>query len=141
MVSAVTLRVVIVVGGVVLLGLLADRMMVVVLPVIIAMLMATLLAPLAGWLQRHRLGRGPAAFLAVALAFLVFLGLWGLVIPPFVSQVPEVIDNVHDGRRAGRGGRRAARRVLRGRPGRHPAGARAAPGRAGGGHRAHRGAC
>ena len=31
------------------------------------------------------------------LALVVFLGLWGLVIPPFVSQVPDVVDNVQQG--------------------------------------------
>ena len=59
--SAVTLRVVIVIGGIVLLGLIAKRMMVVVLPVVISLLLATLLAPLARWLGRHHLGPGPSA--------------------------------------------------------------------------------
>ena len=31
------------------------------------------------------------------LALVVFLGLWGLVIPPFVSQVPDVVENVQNG--------------------------------------------
>jgi predicted PurR-regulated permease PerM len=31
------------------------------------------------------------------LAVLVFLGLWGLVIPPFISQVPDVADSVQKG--------------------------------------------
>jgi predicted PurR-regulated permease PerM len=95
--SAVTLRVIILVGGIVLLGLFAKRMMVVVLPVIISLLLATLLAPLAGWLRAHRFRPAPAAILPVLLAFVVFLGLWGLVIPPFVSQVPDVVDNVQQG--------------------------------------------
>jgi putative heme transporter len=95
--SAVTLRVIIVVGGIVLLGLFAKKMMVVVLPVIIAMLLATLLAPMAAWLRAHRLRPTPAAILPVLLAFIVFLGLWGLVIPPFVSQVPDVVDSVQKG--------------------------------------------
>ena len=95
--SAVTLRVIIVVGGIVLLGLFAKKMMVVVLPVIIAMLLATLLAPVAAWLRARRLPPTPAAILPVLLAFVVFLGLWGLVIPPFVSQVPDVVDSVQQG--------------------------------------------
>jgi putative heme transporter len=33
----------------------------------------------------------------VLMAFLVFAGLWALVIPPFVSQVPVVVDNVQQG--------------------------------------------
>ena len=95
--SAVTLRVVIVVGGIVLLALFAKRMMVVVLPVIIALLLATLLAPMATWLRSRRFPPAAAAALPVLLAFVVFLGLWGLVIPPFVSQVPDVVDNVEQG--------------------------------------------
>ena len=95
--SAVTLRVIIVIGGVVLLGLFAKLMMVVVLPVIIAMLLATLLAPVVRGLRRRHLGAGIASFLAVLLAVLVFLGLWGLVIPPFVSQVPQVLNNAQEG--------------------------------------------
>jgi putative heme transporter len=95
--SAVTLRTLIVVGGVVLLALFAKRMMVVVIPVIVALLLATLLSPLARWLQRKGAPPALASALAVALAFVVFLGLWGLVIPPFVSQVPDVVENVQQG--------------------------------------------
>ena len=65
--SAVTLRVIIVVGGVVLLGLFAKLMMVVVVPVVIAMLLATLLAPVRKALRRRRLGAGLASFLSVLL--------------------------------------------------------------------------
>src|SRR5215213_6721658 len=95
--SAVTLRVIIVVGGIVLLALFAKRMMVVVIPVIVALLLATLLAPLARWLRGRGLAPALAAALSVLLAFVVFLGLWGLVIPPFVSQVPDVVENVQQG--------------------------------------------
>jgi len=95
--SAITLRVIIVIGGIVLLALFAKRMMVVVIPVIIALLLATLLAPLAHWLRSHKVRPAVAAALSVLLALVVFLGLWGLVIPPFVSQVPEVVENVQQG--------------------------------------------
>src|SRR5215217_1442109 len=95
--SAVTLRVIVVLGGIVVLGLFAKLMMVVVVPVIIALLLATLLQPMAQWLRAHRVPAAPAAILPVLLAFLVFLGLWGLVIPPFISQVPEVVDGVQRG--------------------------------------------
>ncbi len=73
------------------------------------------------------------------LAFVVFLGLWGLVIPPFVTQVPDVVENVQQG--AGQVGDAArplglsdrevqdaiekARDQLAGRPGRRQAAQRA----------------
>ncbi len=72
-------------------------MLVVVLPLIIALLLATLLAPAARWLRSRGLPAAAAAFLSVLLAFAVFVGLWALVIPPFVSQVPAVADNVQQG--------------------------------------------
>jgi predicted PurR-regulated permease PerM len=65
--------------------------------VIIALLLATLLSPLAGWLRSRRFPPALAAALSVLLALVVFLGLWGLVIPPFVSQVPDVVENVQQG--------------------------------------------
>src|SRR5687767_13383113 len=95
--SAVILRAAIVVGGIVLLALFAKRMMVVVIPVIIALLLATLLAPLARWLRSRGLRPALASAASVALAVLVFLGLWAVVIPPFVSQVPDVVENVQQG--------------------------------------------
>src|SRR5829696_4350538 len=95
--SSITLRTLIVVGGIVLLALFAKRMMVVVIPVIVALLLATLLAPLARWLGRKGAPPALASALSVLLAFVVFLGLWGLVIPPFVSQVPDVVENVQQG--------------------------------------------
>src|SRR5215208_8227923 len=95
--SAVTLRVIIVVGGIVLLALFAKRMIVVVIPVIIALLLATLLTPLARWLRVKGAPPALASALSVLLAFVIFLGLWGLVIPPFVSQVPDVVENVQQG--------------------------------------------
>src|SRR3954452_9480286 len=95
--SAVTLRVIIVVGGVVLLGLFAKLMMVVVLPVVIALLLATLLSPVVRALRRRRFAMGPASFLSVLLAVVVFVGLWGLVIPPFISQIPDIVDNAQQG--------------------------------------------
>ena len=95
--SAISLRVIIVVGGIVLLGLFAKLMLVVVLPLIIALLLATLLSPVARWLRSRRVRPAPAAFLSVLLAVAVFVGLWALVIPPFVSQVPIVVDNVQQG--------------------------------------------
>ena len=95
--SAITLRTLIVVGGIVLLALFAKRMMVVVIPVIVALLLATLLTPLSRWLQRKGARPALAAGLSVVLASIVFLGLWGLVVPPFVSQVPDVVENVQQG--------------------------------------------
>jgi predicted PurR-regulated permease PerM len=95
--SSVILRAIIVVAGVVIVALGAARMMLVVLPVIISVLLATLLTPLACWLQAHRWRPAPAAFASVLLAVVVFFGLWALIIPGVLSQSDELFANVQKG--------------------------------------------
>src|SRR4051812_40424529 len=77
--SAITLRALIVVAGIVIVALGAARMMLVVLPVIISVLLATLLVPMARWLQSHRWRPAPAAIASVLVALIVFFGLWALI--------------------------------------------------------------
>jgi predicted PurR-regulated permease PerM len=95
--SAVTLRVAIVVVGVVLVALGAARLMLVVLPVIIAVLLTTLLLPVHRWLLSWRWRPAPAASAATLLAIVVFFGLWALIIPGVLSQSDELVSNVNEG--------------------------------------------
>jgi predicted PurR-regulated permease PerM len=97
--SAITLRALIVLGGVVIVALGAARLMLLVLPVIISLLLATLLVPVARWLRAHRFRPAPAALTSVLLAVLVFLGLWALIIPGVLSQSDELFTNLQDGAR------------------------------------------
>ncbi len=137
--SAVTLRAVIVIGGIVLLALFAKRMMVVVIPVIVALLLATLLAPLAHWLHVRKVPPALASALAVASAFVVFLGPVGPRDPAVRQPGARRGRERPAGRRAGRGRRRAARGQRSRGAGRDPEGARAAQGRTGRRHVAERG--
>lgn len=95
--SAVMLRLLIVLGGVALLALAAQKLLLVVMPVLIAVLLATLLAPLARRLERRGIRPAAAAALTVAGAVLVFAGLWALVIPAAVSQGDELATRVQEG--------------------------------------------
>jgi predicted PurR-regulated permease PerM len=95
--SAVTLRVGIVVGGLVLVALGASRMMLVVLPVIIAVLLTTLLLPGMRWLQARRWRPAPAAAAMTLLAVIVFFGLWAAIVPGVLSQSDDLFVNVQDG--------------------------------------------
>ncbi|HEX5621784.1 MAG TPA: AI-2E family transporter [Solirubrobacteraceae bacterium] len=95
--SAITLRVLIVLAGIVIVAMGAARLMLVVLPVIISILLTTLLLPLAHRLQRHRWRPAPAALASVLLALLVFFGLWALIIPGVLSQSDDLFVNVQDG--------------------------------------------
>jgi predicted PurR-regulated permease PerM len=95
--SAVTLRLLIVFGGIALLALAAQKMLLVVLPFIIALLLSTLLAPLARWLEHRGFRPAPAAVVAVLLAVTVFAGLWALIIPAAVGQGDELGSRVQEG--------------------------------------------
>jgi putative heme transporter len=95
--SAITLRALIVLAGIVIVAMGAAKLMLVVLPVIISILLATLLTPLARWLQAHRWRPAPAALASVLLALLVFFGLWALIIPGVLSQSDDLFANVQDG--------------------------------------------
>jgi len=95
--SAITLRVLIVLAGIVIVAMSAARLMLVVLPVIISILLTTLLVPLARRLQSHRWRPAPAALASVLLALLVFFGLWALIIPGVLSQSDDLFTNVQDG--------------------------------------------
>jgi putative heme transporter len=95
--SAVTLRLLIVFGGIAVLAIAAQRMLLVVLPFIISMLLATLLIPLARWLERHRWRRAPAAAASVLVALIIFAGLWALIIPAAFDQGAELGAKVQEG--------------------------------------------
>jgi putative heme transporter len=95
--SAITLRVLIVLAGIVIVAMSAARLMLVVLPVIISILLTTLLVPLARRLQSHRWRPAPAALASVLLALLVFFGLWALIIPGVLSQSDDLFTNVQEG--------------------------------------------
>jgi putative heme transporter len=95
--SAITLRLLIVAGGVVLVAIGASRLMLVVLPVIISLLLATLLAPGARWLEARRWRPSLAAGALTLLALLVFAGLWALIIPGVLSQSDDLFTNLRDG--------------------------------------------
>ena len=97
--SAVTLRLMIVVGGLVLVALGASRLMMVMLPLIISVLLTTLLAPAFNWLRARRWRPAAAAAVPTLGAVLVFFGLWALIIPGVLSQSDDLFSNVQDGAR------------------------------------------
>jgi putative heme transporter len=95
--SAVTLRALIVLAGVLVVALGAARMMLVVLPVIISVLLTTLLSPLVGRLRARRWRPAPAALAATLLGVVVFFGLWALIIPGVLSQSDDLFSNLQQG--------------------------------------------
>src|SRR3954452_21239646 len=73
------------------------RLMAVVLPFVIAILLATLLRPVAARLERRGMKPAPAAIAAVALAIIVVAVLLSLVLPPFIARLSDLGTSVQEG--------------------------------------------
>src|SRR3954449_11878492 len=73
------------------------RLMAVVLPFVIAVLLATLLRPVAARLERRGVRPALAATAAIALAVVVLAVLLSLVLPPFIARLSELGTSVQEG--------------------------------------------
>src|SRR3954452_15036793 len=73
------------------------RLMAVVLPLVIAILLATLLRPVAARLERRGLRPALAAVVAVALAVIAVAILLSRVLPPFIARLSELGTSVQEG--------------------------------------------
>ncbi|MGH3916489.1 MAG: AI-2E family transporter [Pseudonocardiaceae bacterium] len=78
----------------VLLWIAMSRLAVVVVPLLLALFPAAALAPLVGWLTRHRVPRALAALLALLCLFAVIGGLFAAVVPAFIAQLPALGDSL-----------------------------------------------
>jgi hypothetical protein len=84
-------------AALVLAGIAVSRISLVVVPLVLALFPAALLAPVAGWLTRRGV-RAVLAALAVLLGALTLLiGGVAAVVPAFVAQAPELSDAVSRG--------------------------------------------
>ncbi|MFD6095560.1 AI-2E family transporter [Nocardiopsis flavescens] len=70
---------------------------VVTLPVVLAVFITALLMPLANWLRRKGLGRGPSTAISIAVALVVFGGVLTLIIMPAAQGSQALVDSVTDG--------------------------------------------
>ena len=76
-------------GVAVLFWIVVSRLAVGVIPLVLALFPAAALAPLVGWMVRHRVPRVLAALLALLGLLAVISGLVAAVIPSFVAQLPR----------------------------------------------------
>ena len=81
-------------AGVAVLVWLLLRLRIVLLPLLLALMISTVLFPVAAWQRKHGLSRGLSALGAVLLGFLVVAAVLAIVIPAFVSQAEELADAV-----------------------------------------------
>ena len=97
--AAVTWRVLLLAFALVAVGYVAGKLLLVVLPVIVALLLATLLVPLAARLRDRGMHERAASLLVVVAGIAVIAVLLTLIVPPFVSELGEVGSNVEKGSR------------------------------------------
>ena len=80
-------------------GYVAGKLLLVVVPVIVALLLATLLVPLAHRLRDRGMHERAAALLVVTGGIALLAVVLTLIVPPFVSELGEVGTNVEQGSR------------------------------------------
>jgi putative heme transporter len=73
------------------------RVRIVVVPLVIAMLLAALLSPAVTWLLRHRVPRSLAAGLALVGGLVAVAGTLTLVVNQFIDGVPDLTRNASEG--------------------------------------------
>lgn len=73
------------------------RLWVIALPVLLAIVVATVLWPPTNWLTRHGLRPGAAAGIALAGFFAIVGGVIALIVPSVIDQVPDLADKATDG--------------------------------------------
>lgn len=84
------LRIILIAGALLVIGWVIGALWVILFPVVIAIIVSTVLQPVAAWLRRHRV---PAA-LAAAIVLLAFIaavvGLFAVLAPQIAGQAPEL---------------------------------------------------
>ena len=97
--AAWTWRVLLLAFALLAVGWAAGKLLLVVLPVVIALLLSTLFVPLACRLRERGLHPRAAALVAVVIGVAVLALVLTLVVPPFVSELGEVGSQVEKGSR------------------------------------------
>ncbi len=95
--SAIIIRLVIVLGGMYLLGLAVTKMLVVVLPLVVALLLATLFAPPTRVLERRGWHSGLAALTTVGSGLIVVVAALSLIIPGFIAELGNLGSTIEQG--------------------------------------------
>ena len=92
-----SLRFLLIVAAVVVLGYLAGKLWVVLLPVLLGLLLATVLWPPARWLRNRGLPDAAAAALVLLLSVVLLVGVIGGLAPQVTGQAQELADQVTAG--------------------------------------------
>lgn len=97
--AAVAWRLLVIAAAAVLIGYAAMKLLVIVIPFVVAVLFTTLLHPPARRLQRLGLPRTLSAVIVVGLGLLLLAVLISLVVPPLASEADDLSKQVEEGAR------------------------------------------
>jgi predicted PurR-regulated permease PerM len=92
--QAIAYRAVLLAAGLLVLGLLFRQLVTLMVAVLMTVLIAIPLSAFASWLERRGVPRVFGALIGLLILILVGAGLIALLIPPFVDQVEEFVDDV-----------------------------------------------
>jgi putative heme transporter len=92
-----SLRMVLVAAGVVLIWLLIGALWSIVMPTLLAVILATVMWPPTGWLRRHGFPPALAAATVVLAGIVVLAGLVALITTSVVGSIPEITESATSG--------------------------------------------
>jgi putative heme transporter len=92
-----SLRLILVAAGAVLIWLLIGALWSIVMPVLLAVILATVLWPPTGWLRRHRFPPALAAATVLLAGMVVLAGLITLITTSVVGSIPEITESATTG--------------------------------------------
>lgn len=92
-----SLRLILIAGAIWVLDILISKAWVVVLPIVLAIVLSTVLWPIAGWMQRKRVPPALAAGLTMIGFLAVIAGVIGAIAPSIVGQSSELANQAIEG--------------------------------------------
>ena len=87
-------RLLVILGAILALLWLIQRLKVIVVPIALAVILTALLLPAVDWLDRRRVPRGGAVALVLLSGFALFGGILTFVVAQFISGLPDVVEQV-----------------------------------------------
>ncbi|WP_182348252.1 AI-2E family transporter [Tomitella gaofuii] len=92
-----SLRIILILGALWLIDYLLGKIWVIVLPVLIATIMATVLWPISGWMQRHRVPPAVAALTTMVGGLIVLAAVIAGIVPSVMNQIGPLADRTVEG--------------------------------------------
>src|SRR5690349_15007757 len=91
------LRIILIAGALLVVGWVIGALWVILFPVVIAIIVSTVLQPVAAWLRRHRVPAALAAVIVLLAFIAAVVGLFAVLAPQIAGQAPELAQSASAG--------------------------------------------